>query len=461
MKLQKIIIATLILSFPLILMSQDEIDLGGEDPIVRAVADSNATQLVASMAVWYPSVQRADSIRNAGPFMFHKKPCLVYPMQAVSDPGPIIAYENLSVFIYLEDLANTYDYLQKRAYQPAGSKTRRPTPVSPNARARARVTPPAGNARVRPPVANARVRRPEAVQANPAVRPRPNNNVIGTANATSIYPVVRQYKFYEKGLGKNSAYVALPTGARASDETYAEKVNDYQRILMTYQAGLVDPLSEGPCPPYANPKYIYEDALYDIEADLKEYELDFLSAIENEILRLQGPAFAQDKKKKGEKLTSAEVERITPALSRSKLSMTTQRQLAVFSQKLTDITLPLHKRYTKLQKLYLKNKRLLKPSEDQLFRYTLNQTKRLLLPAEALASYAEQVADAPNQETTYNQLLVITELIRVNKERGLSLNLAHTEGQKIMRQATQLQYQDLQAVNKAFKQRMKAAKKRK
>ena len=480
----------LLLLFPLLVQAQpdEDLNLGGEDPLVTAVADSTVSQFLASL-VWWQAVERVDSLQVSPPLYYSLLGCRGrWPGQLVAEPGQPIPYSALTVFTYLEDLAALETYFLHRAYQIPESRT--------------------GNL-------------PGSIRVTDRITLAQRR-----FSMTTDYPLVRKYRYVENGLAPNPNYQELLPNTLPMDLAYLKKYERHQQLSELYHAALIDPVAVR-CPPSELPEFYYEEALLDLDRSWKRYNLRVLTPVDDELERQfellksqQNEAFAQlvnrfeqiiptheeasigqlldewsalvessynpeffkqratrifrryqrdvellpglsdkfsrlqtnrRKVRPPRGLTEAEIALVIPTLEQTPLPLPQQRYLDSLAQSLSAVVIPLREKQEGAKTNYFSTLDQLQPLEVEFFRWVLGHAEQVIRPLEATVTYARQVAALPNSQTNYTQLVVVGELLRISSEQATKLAMeSKTAPVTILTQLTQNYYAEVLAAAGEF-----------
>ena len=480
---------------PLFVQAQpdSDLDLGGEDPLVSAVADSTTSQIMASF-VWWKAALNVDSLKLAGNYVYALKKCNIFwSNEVVPSPGQITPYDQLNVFAYLADLGAFQNYLMLRVYQvpPDHSEvpsppTSAPTPRTdtPSPAMQRRDLPPAkvpetsaprtsvprktvpatttnpqirnAPAAARPPVAEPATTMSPQVRNVPAAAQPPTADrrvadrraaVLARETFGSGYPLVRKYLVLENGLASNAQFQELAPNAFPLDMAYAEKVENCRQLTALYQAALSDPAKDE-CSPAVTPEFYFAEDQKALSSFLRNKHLDVLTTIKEEMDR-------QVASRPVAYRTSPErqAQMVIPALEQTPIPLTTQRYLALLVRELTPLVVPLRQQYDALQAQYAICQPLLQPDEAQFFEWVMTKSERIIVPLEEVRTYALQVASLPNQETNYTQLVLLGELLRISRERVDNIYGAEDiAGKALLTKATQYYHQAVVTNMRLFSQ---------
>ena len=450
MKPQNIIFLLFFLT-PFLLFSQDDgdINLGGEDPLVKSVLDGNSSQILASLT-WWNAALNVDSLKMAPTFSNYEHDCsVVWSNEVVAQPAATVPYNKLNVFVYLEDLSALQNYFLYRAYQlpetsspstsnnPPTRESAKPAPIAtatirqpatrPQRPTPSRPTPPRSTAtpQQRTPTAPPRSTGKPRVSTSTSTRPTIANqsNVISTNTSAVVepYPIIRKFKVLENGLGLNDKYLALQANAFPIDESFAGKVAQFQQLTKLYNLALADPAAAG-CTPAATPGFYLEDSKAELDKQLKDYSIGVLTIVEEEVNRQMG-----NKALLSPRMQAVKMKQIVPNLEKMPIPLSSQRYLNTIAINLAVIATPLKRQYDELKLEYANSRNLLSPSEELFFQLVLAKSEQLIPPLAAVVSYAQAVANMPNHQTSYTQLAILGELLRICKEGTVGIFLSGSQ----------------------------------
>ncbi|PSR14687.1 MAG: hypothetical protein C7N36_03025 [Bacteroidetes bacterium] len=442
---------------PLFIQAQpaSDLDLGGEDPLVSAVADSTTSQIMASF-VWWKAALNVDSLKLAGNYVYALKKCNVFwSNEVVANPGQMTPYDQLNVFAYLADLGAFQNYLMFRMYQLSPDNSDVPSPPAstpspstdtPRTTMQRPDLPPTKVPATSAPRMNVPPKTVPATTTTPQIRNAPaaaqppiadrKAAVFARETFGSGYPLVRKFLVLENGLAANPQFQELTPNAFPLDMTYAEKVENYRQLTSLYQAALADPAADE-CSPAVTPEFYFVEDQKALSGFLKNKHLDVLTTIKEEMDR-------QVASRPVAYRTSPErqAQMVIPALEQTPIPLATQRYLALLARELTPLVVPLRRQYDALQAQYAICQSLLQPEEAPFFEWVMTKSERIIVPIEAVRTYALQVASLPNQETNYTQLVLLGELLRISRERVDNIYGAEdTAGKALLAKVTQHYHQ--------------------